>query len=88
MNTIIDDLTLLKYLNKGGFAEIFLSRKVGVNELLATKRLKQETIQKNPKLKKYLENEITILNIIKHPNIIRLYDVKIKPDYIYNNGIL
>ena len=83
MNTTIDDLTLLKYLSKGGFAEIFLSRKIGVNELLATKRLKQEAIQKNPKLKQYLENEITILNIIKHPNIIRLYDVKLKPDYIY-----
>ena len=83
MNTSIDDITLLKYLNKGGFAEIFLSKKIGVNELLATKRIEQEAIQKNPKLKKYLENEIIILNMIKHPNIIRLYDVKLKPDYIY-----
>ena len=31
MNTSIDDITLLKYLNKGGFAEIFLSKK---NELM------------------------------------------------------
>ena len=83
MNTTIDDITLLNYLNKGGFAEIFLSKKKGVNELLATKRIEQEAIQNNPKLKKYLENEIIILNTIKHPNIIRLYDVKLKPDYVY-----
>ena len=83
MNTTIDDITLLKYLTKGGFAEIFLSKKVGVNELLATKRIEQQAIQNKPKLKKYLENEIYILNTIKHPNIIRLYDVKFKSDYVY-----
>jgi serine/threonine protein kinase len=83
MITTVDDITLLKYLDRGGFAEIFLSKKNGVNELLATKRLDQENIKNNPKLKKYLENEIIILTTIKHPNIIRLYDVKSKPDYIY-----
>ncbi len=83
MNNKIDDITLLKYLDKGGFAEIFLSKKKGVKELLATKRIDQDNIMKNPILKKYLENEIIILNTIKHPNIIRLYDVKTKPDYIY-----
>ena len=83
MNNTIDDITLLKYLDKGGFAEIYLSKKNGVNELLATKRLAQKNIKENPLLKKYLENEIIILKTIKHPNIIRLYDVKSKPDYIY-----
>ena len=83
MNMTIDDLTLLKYLNKGGFAEIFLSKKKGINEILATKRIDQRRINQTPALKKYLENEILILNLIKHPNIIRLFDVKRKPDYIY-----
>ena len=83
MNSIIDDITLLKYINKGVSSEIFLSKKKGVNELMVTKRFEQEKIRKNPIFKKYLENAIFILNNIKHPNIIRLYDVKSKPDYVY-----
>jgi len=79
----IDDLTLIKYLDKGGFAEIYLSKKKGISEVVATKRLDQNKLNRTPALKKYLENEILILNSIKHPNIIRLYDVKRKPDYIY-----
>ena len=79
----IDDLTLIKYLDKGGFTEIYLSKKKGINDILATKRLDQNKLNRTPVLKKYLENEILILNSIKHPNIIRLYDVKRKPDYIY-----
>ena len=83
MQTTIDDLTLMNYVDRGGFAEIFLSKKKGINEILATKRLDQSKLNENPILRKYLENEIVILNTIKHPNIIRLYDVKYKPDYIY-----
>ena len=83
MQTTIDDLTLMNYVDRGGFAEIFLSKKKGINEILATKRLDQSKLNENPILRKYLENEIVILNTIKHPNIVRLYDVKYKPDYIY-----
>ena len=83
MQTTIDDLTLMNYVDRGGFAEIFLSKKKGINEVLATKRLDQSKLNENPILRKYLENEIVILNTIKHPNIVRLYDVKYKPDYIY-----
>ena len=79
----IGDLTLTKYLDKGGFAEIFLSKKQGFKDIVATKRLDQNNLNKNPKLKKYLENEIDILNQLRHPNIIRIYEVIRKPDYIY-----
>ena len=83
MQTTIDDLTLMNYVDRGGFAEIYLSKKKGINEILATKRLDQSKLNETPILRNYLENEIVILNTIKHPNIIRLYDVKYKPDYIY-----
>ena len=79
----VDDLCLLSYLNSGCFAETFLSRKKGSNTLYATKRISLKILSQEPFLKKYLQNEIIILKQIKHPNIVRLYDVKIKNDNIY-----
>ena len=79
----VDDLILLSYLNSGCFAETFLSRKKGSKTLYATKRISLKILAQEPFLKKYLQNEIIILKQIKHPNIVRLYDVKPKKDNIY-----
>ena len=79
----VDDLILLSYLNSGCFAETFLSRKKGSKTLYATKRISLKILAQEPFLKKYLQNEIIILSHIKHPNIVRLYDVKRKKDNIY-----
>ena len=83
MNSIIDDLFLIKYLNSGCFSETFLTIKQGTNQLFATKRISLETISQEPAFKENLENEIKILKQFKHPNIVKLYDVKVKKDYVY-----
>ena len=79
----VDDLILLSYLSSGCFAETFLSKKKGSNKLYATKRINLKVIAQEPFLKKYLQNEIIILNQIKHPNIVKLHDVKFKKNNIY-----
>ena len=79
----IDDLILISYLDAGCIAEIFLSKKQGYEELFATKRISKQTIYQEPYLKNYIENEIIILKQINHPNIIKLYDIKVSNEYIY-----
>lgn len=79
----IDDLFLISYLDAGCIAEIFLSKKQGYDELFATKRIPRQTIYEEPYLKNYIENEIIILKQINHPNIIKLYDIKVSNEYIY-----
>ena len=79
----IDDLTLIIYLDAGCFGETFLSKQKGSNELYATKRISVKSIYQEPCLKKYIQNEIMILKQVKHPNIVKLFDVKVKKDYIY-----
>ena len=83
MNSIIDDLILIKYLNSGCFSETYLSIKRGSNQLYATKRISLEIIDQEQIFKENINNEIMILNQLKHPNIVKLYDVKIKKDYVY-----
>ena len=83
MEEQIDDLILVRYLNSGCFAETFLSRKKNSNILYATKRISLKIIAQEPCLKKYIQNEIIILSRINHPNIVKLYDVKLKQDKLY-----
>lgn len=83
MKTTVDDLTLINYIDAGCFSEIFLSKKKGINELFATKKISLRDFYKEPFTKKYLENEIKFLSELNHPNIIKLFEVKKKNDYIY-----
>ena len=83
MSIIIDDLILIIYLDAGCFAETYLSKKKGSDKLYATKRIPVNLIYQEPYLKKYIKNEIMILKTVNHPNIVKLYDVKVQYDYIY-----
>ena len=75
MNQQIDDLNLIKFLGKGAYGEVYLSEKKNSNKLFATKKISREVAER-PKFKKYLINEIEILKLLNHPNIVKLEDVK------------
>ena len=79
---LVGDLTLKKTLGKGSFGEVYLTSKQGTKEEFATKRIdKKFTL--NPKAKKYLDNEISILKAINHPNIVKLIEIKDTSKYCY-----
>ena len=82
MNNQIEDLTLIKLLGKGSFGEVFLSSKRGKNELFATKKISRAQADQ-PSFKKYFENEIRILNSLRHPNIVNLEELKATRDSYY-----
>ena len=83
MLSIVDDLILLNYIDSGCFAEIYLSKKKDSDLLLATKKISMKYISVEPLFKTSLQNEINFMKQMDHPNIIKLYDVKIKQDNIY-----
>ena len=79
---LVGDLTLIKCLGKGAFGEVYLTSKQGNQEKFATKKIDKKYAQ-NPKAKKYIDNEIKILNEIDHKNIIKLYNVEETSTYYY-----
>ena len=79
---VIDDYILLKCLGRGTFGEVFLTTKEGQSEVYATKKMDREYAD-NPKVSKYLQNEIDILKELNHKNIVRLIDVKITQSHYY-----
>ena len=54
---------------------ILLQNKV-VKRNLLLKKIEKKRFTRNPKARKYLDNEINILKILNHPNIVKLYTIK------------
>ena len=81
--SVIDDLTLLNFLGKGSYGEVYLTKKKGKSELFATKKMVRKYVEQ-PQLFKYLKNEIAILRELKyHKNIVKLEDVKLTKKHYY-----
>ena len=78
----IDDVTLIKLLGAGQFGEVYLSTKRGRKEYFATKKISRK-IADSHEMKKYFDNEISLLQTFRHPNIIRLEELKKTKDFYY-----
>ena len=78
----LDEYTMLKFLGKGTFGEVYFTRKMNSPNLYATKRMEKKLID-DPKYNKYFVNEISILRKLFHPNIIRIEDLKMTQNHCY-----
>ena len=70
----IREYTLFKLLGKGSFGEVYLTQKENSPVILATKILDKKQTDR-PSVKKYFDNEISIMKELNHPNIVRFYDM-------------
>ena len=78
----IEDLTLIKFLGKGSYGEVYLSSIKGKNQYFATKKMERE-IADRPTFRKYFENEINLLKTINHPYIVKLEGIKATKKHYY-----
>ena len=78
----VGDYILTNKLGKGGFGDVYLAIKKGRKEQFAIKKMYRKNIE-SPELFKYFKSEIQILNILHHPNIVKLEEVKKDKDYYY-----
>ena len=72
-NIIIEDYTLFKYIGKGAYGRVYLTIKKNSSDLFATKMIDLQN-EKLKNMNKYLDNEIKIMELLNHPNIIKLYE--------------
>jgi len=79
---IVDDLTMVKYLGKGIFGEVYLTKKKGTNAYYATKRIDKK-MTNSEKIMKYFLNGIEILKELNHNNIIKFIEIKEDKGYYY-----
>ena len=77
----IEDITLLRLLGKGSYGEVYLSLKQNAKKLFATKKVKRK--KTDDEMTKYFKNEINILRILNHPNIVKLEEIKMDENNYY-----
>ncbi|MCQ2820364.1 MAG: serine/threonine-protein kinase [archaeon] len=82
MDREIEDITLGNKIGKGAYGEVYMASKAGSKEKFAAKKIKLSMVN-NPKLKKYFNNEVYLLQHVNHPNIIRLDCIKKTPFNLY-----
>jgi serine/threonine protein kinase len=71
-----------KEIGKGAFSMVYLATKTDSGERYAIKRIDKSFVT-DKRYKKYLNNEIFILNNAKHENIIKFFGVKTTMNYLY-----
>ena len=73
---------LEKVIGEGGFSKVLLATKLDTKEKCAIKKI-DLSLAIDKRLKKYLNNQIFILNNIKNEHIIKFFEVKMGMNYLY-----
>ena len=82
--TIVDNYIIGKLLREEYYGKVHISKKKGDDKnLYATRILEREKIEKEKDLYNYLNQEINILQSLKHPNIVKLEDIKKTKTHFY-----
>ena len=79
---LVDDIILTKSLGKGSYSEVFLTSKIGSDEVYAARKM-ERSYAENPENKRRILNEISIIKKYKHPNIIRFIETKKTKSHFY-----
>ena len=81
---IVDNYIIGKLLREEYYGKVHISKKKGDDKnLYATRILEREKIEKDKDLYNYLNQEINILQSLKHPNIVKLEDIKKTKTHFY-----
>lgn len=77
-------------IGSGSFATVWRGRHKLTNQVVAIKSVSKDKIMVNKKHQENLDMEITIMQRIKHPNVVQLYEVKVsrkwKTQHCSRNG--
>ena len=79
----IGDYLLNEEIGSGGFGKVVLGTHIPTNEKVAIKIMDKQQILSDELNKERVLNEISILKIVRHNNIIKLYEVMETPQKIY-----
>ncbi|KAJ3442999.1 protein kinase [Anaeramoeba flamelloides] len=70
-------------LGNGSFAKVKLGTHCETNEKVAIKIIKKENISLEPEMMSKVRREIAVQKLIKHPNVLRVYDVYETSEFLY-----
>lgn len=81
-NVLLKRYELGRLLGQGTFAKVYYARSIGTNQSVAIKVIDKEKIMKVALIDQ-IKREISIMKLVRHPNIIHLYEVMATKTKIY-----
>lgn len=79
--SLLDEYSIDKALGQGGFSYVYLCLHKKTKKKYAVKVIKRNSLE-NKKAYKYLQNEVNIMRILDHDNIVRTYEIHDQGHYI------
>ena len=74
---------ITKYLGSGAFSKVFKGYHRGTKQEVAIKSIKRDKIEKDERLLKNVQREISIMKTLDHPSLIKLIEVQETKKHIY-----
>ncbi|KAI9120394.1 hypothetical protein K1719_007427 [Acacia pycnantha] len=71
-----------RLLGQGSFSKVYLARNLKTGQLVAMKIIEKEKIEKVG-LNEQIEREVSVMSMMKHPNVVQLYEVMASKNKIY-----
>lgn len=78
-----NNYTIMGELGKGAFATVYKIATKMNGTVLAAKELEKRRFMKDGRLDKKVENELSIMRNLKHPNVVQFIDYHDQGDYLY-----
>ncbi|CAJ2652787.1 unnamed protein product [Trifolium pratense] len=72
-----------RLLGKGTFGKVYYGRSITTNQSVAIKMIDKDKVIKNYQTLDSIKREISVMRLIKHPNIIQLFEVMATKSKIY-----
>ncbi|KAI3454018.1 hypothetical protein Pfo_010681 [Paulownia fortunei] len=72
-----------RVLGKGTFAKVYYGRHLATNECVAIKVIKKDEVIKNERMMEQIKREISVMRLVRHPNIVELKEVMATKSKIY-----
>ena len=64
-----------KLLGRGGFGSVYMCKNFVSNQMCALKIVRKQTMCQTKEMMRLMEQELNVLKIADHPNIVNLYDL-------------
>ncbi|XP_071736142.1 CBL-interacting serine/threonine-protein kinase 20-like [Rutidosis leptorrhynchoides] len=81
-NILMNRYELGRFLGQGTFAKVYHARKLKSNKSVAVKVIDKEKVMQNGLIDQ-IKREISVMRLVKHPNVVQLYEVMASKNKIY-----
>ena len=72
-----------KFIGAGAFGSVYTAVNLDTASVMAVKEIRVQDISGSPNLYKHIEDELKVMELLHHPNIVEFYGIEVHRDRVY-----